>query len=165
MPTFADAVERVWTQMQPGWSSPRHGHEWKASLTRYVFPHVGRMPVGDLTSADMLKTLRPIWHRQPEPARRVRQRISAVMEWAIAMQYRSDNPCDRLGQALGRQQKLVRHMRALPHVRVASAIEAVQASKVTHMVKLAFEFLVLTAPPRYLNKARIFSQLGSTTCL
>ena len=43
----------------------------------------------------------------------LRQRISAVMEWAIAMQYRSDNPCDRLNQALGRQQKLVRHMRAL----------------------------------------------------
>ena len=145
VPTFADAAEQVWTQMQPGWSSPRHAHDWKASLTKYVFPHIGRMPVCDVTSADMLDTLRRIWHAQPETARRVRQRISAVMEWAIAMQYRTDNPCDRLGPALGRQQKLVRHMRALPHGQVAAAIKAVQASKATRMVKLAFEFLVPTA--------------------
>ena len=145
VPTFADAAERVWTQMQPGWSSPRHAHDWMASLTKYVFPHIGRMPVCDITSADMLDTLRRIWHAQPETARRVRQRIGAVTEWAIAMQYRSDNPCERLGQALGRQQKLVRHMRALPHGRVAAAVGTVQASKATRMVKLAFEFLVLTA--------------------
>ena len=129
--------------MQPGWSSPRHAHDWKASLTKYVFPHIGRMPVSDVTSADMLETLRRIWHAQPETARRVRQRISAVMEWAIAMQYRSDNPCDRLTPALGRQQKLVRHMLALPHARVAAAIGTVQVSKATRVVKLAFEFLVL----------------------
>ena len=36
-------------------------------------------------------------------------------------------------------------MPALPHARVAAAIETVQASKATRMVKLAFEFLVLTA--------------------
>ncbi len=103
------------------------------------------MPVSDITSADMLEALRRIWHAQPETARRVRQRVSAVMEWAIVMQYRSDNPCDRLTPALGRQQKLVRHMPALPHARVATAIETVQASKATRVVKLAFEFLVLTA--------------------
>ena len=145
IPTFADAAERVWTQMQPGWSSPRHAHDWNASLEKYVFPHIGRMPVSDVTCADLLETLRRIWHAQPETARRVRQRISVVMEWAIAMQYRSDNPCDRLTPALGRQQKLVRHMPALPHARVAAAIGTVQASKATQVVKLAFEFLVLTA--------------------
>ena len=68
----------------------------------------------DITSADLLETLGPIWHAQPETARRVRQRISAVMEWAIAMQYRTDNPCDRIRPALGRQRILVRHMWALP---------------------------------------------------
>ena len=77
-------------------------------------------------------------------ARRVRQRIRALMEWAIVMQYRADNPCDRLGPALGRQQVIVQHMRALPHAQVA----AVQRARTMRVVKLAFEFLVLTAARR-----------------
>ena len=67
-------------------------------------------------------------------ARRVRQRIRAVMEWAIVMQYRADNPCDRIGPALGRQQVIVQHMRALPHAQVA----AVQRARTMRVVKLAF---------------------------
>ena len=110
-----------------------------------MFPRIGNRPVSEVASTDVLAVLTPIWHVKVQTAQRVRHRIRAVLEWAIAMQYRSDNPCERLGQALGRQQKLVRHMRALPHARVAAAVETVQASKATRMVKLAFEFLVLTA--------------------
>ena len=79
-----------------------------------------------------------------QTARNVRQRISAVMEWAIAMNLRSDNPCDRLGPVLGKQNEVVRHMRALPHRDVAAAISTVRASDAAEAVKLAFEFLVLT---------------------
>ena len=61
------------------------------------------------------------------------------------MEHRADNPCDRIGPVLGPQRDTVRHMRALPHSEVASAIGAVRASKATRAVKLAFEFLVLTA--------------------
>ena len=81
----------------------------------------------------------------PATARRVRERISTVMEWAVAMDLRADNPCDRIGPVLGPQQHLVQHMRALPHRDVAAAIGAVQASGAPPVVKLAFEFLVLTA--------------------
>ena len=38
-----------------------------------------------------------------------------------------------------------RHLRALPHGEVAGAIQAVRASRASAPVKLAFEFLVLTA--------------------
>ena len=31
-----------------------------------------------------------------EAARRVRQRVRAVLEWAVAMELRADNPCDLL---------------------------------------------------------------------
>ena len=75
----------------------------------------------------------------------LRQRIRAVMEWTVAMDLRPDNPCDRIGPVLGAQRKVVRHMRALPHGEVASAIEKVRASNSGPVVKLAFEFLVLTA--------------------
>ena len=54
--------------------------------------------------------------------------LRAVMEWAIAMKYRADNPCDRLSPVLGPQQARVRHMRALSHREVAATLAAVRAS-------------------------------------
>ena len=145
MPTFAETAERVWADKHPGWRHPRHARDWMASLRRYAFPRIGRMPVADVTSADVLDTLRRVWHLRPATARRLRQRISAVMEWAVAMQYRTDNPCNRIGPVLGPQQDLVRHMPALNHAKVSGAIRTIWASGATPAVKLAFEFLVLTA--------------------
>ena len=143
--TFAEAAERVWKDKNPGWRHPRHVQDWMSSLRRHVLPDLGRMPVSEISSAEVLDTLRRIWHERPETARRVRQRISAVMDWAIAMQFRTDNPCDRLGPVLGPQQDLVQHMRALPHAEVSGAIRLMWGSGATDAVKLAFEFLVLTA--------------------
>ena len=93
----------------------------------------------------MIGILTPIWHQKATTARKLRQRIRTVMEWAVAMEIRPDNPCDRIGPALGAQKYVVRHMRALPHREVTSAIEKVKASSSGPVVKLAFEFLVLTA--------------------
>ncbi len=145
MPTFADAAARVVEQKRAGWRSPLHARTWLHSLERHAFPRIGNRPVSEVASADVLEVLTPIWHVKVQTARNVRQRISAVMEWAIAMNLRADNPCDRLGPVLGKQNEVVRHMRALPHRDVAAAISAVQASAAAESVKLAFEFLVLTA--------------------
>ena len=145
MPTFAEAARQVWNQLRPGWRSPQHAQLWPKSLERYAIPRIGKMPISEVTSADVIGILAPIWHDVPPTARKLRQRIRAVMEWAVAMDLRPDNPCDRIGPVLGTQGGRVRHMRALPHREVASAIETVRASNARPVVKLAFEFLVLTA--------------------
>ena len=145
MPTFADAAAAVVAQNRDGWRSSEHAQVWLRSLERYAFPRIGARPVSEVTSGDVLQVLTPIWHRKAETARRVRQRIRAVLEWAVAMELRVDNPCDRIGPVLGPQQDIVQHMRALPHRDVAAAIATVQGSGAMPVVKLAFEFLVLTA--------------------
>ena len=145
MPTFAEAAGKVWKQLRPGWRSAEHARLWQRSLERHVFPRIGEMPVSEVTSADVLGILAPMWHDKAPTARKLRQRIRAVLEWAVAMDLRPDNPCDRIGPVLGVQGKVVRHMRALPHAEVASAIETVRESGGRPIVKLAFEFLVLTA--------------------
>jgi len=145
MPTFADAAARVVEQKRAGWRSPLHARTWLHSLEHHAFPRIGNRPVSEVASADVLEVLTPIWHVKVQTARNVRQRISAVMEWAIAMNLRTDNPCDRLGPVLGKQNEVVRHMRALPHRDVAAALSTVQASNAAEAVKLAFEFLILTA--------------------
>ena len=93
----------------------------------------------------MIRILAPIWHEKAPTARKLRQRIRAVLEWAVAMEFRTDNPCDRVGSVLGTQDAVVRHMRALPHREVASALRKLRTSNAMPVARLAFEFLVLTA--------------------
>ena len=54
----------------------------------------------------MLKVLTPIWQTKPETARRVRQRIKVVLEWARAAGHRTgENPVDLIGDALPKSSK------------------------------------------------------------
>ena len=84
-------------------------------------------------------------HVKAETASAVSQRIRSVLEWAIALDMRNDNRCDRVLPVLGPQNDIVTHRQALPHRDVAEAIETVRAGSAHPAVKLAFEFLVLTA--------------------
>ena len=144
IPTFAEAASRVLEQKRGGWRGRRHHREWLSSLRRFAFPRIGKMPVSEVTSADVLEILTPIWHRKASSARRVRQRLRAVLEWAVAMEFRIDNLCDRIGPVLGPQHDVTEHMQALPHREVAAAIRTVRGSGALPAAKLAFEFLVLT---------------------
>ena len=145
IPTFAEAAMRVLVQKRNGWRNPKHSREWLSSLSRFAFPRIGKMPVSEVTSADVLEILTPIWHRKVATAKRVRQRLRAVLEWAVAMEYRLDNPCDRIGPVLGAQQDVTEHMQAVPHREAGAVIRRVRASAALPGVKLALEFLVLTA--------------------
>ncbi len=145
MPTFAEAAATVVEAKRAGWRSPRQATEWLRSLERYVFPRIGSRPVSEVNSADVLQVLTPIWHVKMQTARTVRQRIRAVLEWAVAMEMRHDNPCDRILPILGPQHEVVQHRQALPHGQVAAAIATMHTSRTMPAVKLAFEFLVLTA--------------------
>ena len=95
-----------------GWRNPKHAQDWPASLERFVFPRFGQRTVSEVTGADVVGALALIWHEKPKTAQRVRQRIGAVLQWAVAMEYRADNPCERVAATLGRQRDVVRHMRA-----------------------------------------------------
>ena len=145
VPTFAEAAGRVLEQKRGGWRGRWHAHNWWSSMERYVFPRVGSRPVSEVNTADVLEILSPIWHVKAATAREVRQRIRSVLEWAIALDLRNDNPCDRVLPVLGPQNDIVTHRLALPHRDVAAAIETVRDGSAQPAVKLAFEFLVLTA--------------------
>ena len=145
IPTFAEAALRVLEQKRDGWRGPRHSQEWISSLRRFAFPRIGKVPVSEVSSADVLEILTPIWHRKVATAKRLRQRLRAVLEWAVAMEYRLDNPCDRIGPVLGSQKDVTEHMQAVPHREAGAVIRRVRASAALPAARLALEFLVLTA--------------------
>ena len=145
-PAFRTLAAEVIDFHRPTWRNPRSGAQWESSLRDYAYPAFGSKPVDEVTTADVLRALQPIWNTKRETARRTRQRISAVMKAAIAAGHRADNPAaDALTSALPKGGQVQNHQRALPHDQVADALTTVRASNAHPSTKLAFEFLVLTA--------------------
>ena len=94
---------------------------------------------------DVEAILTPIWQAKCQTARNVKQRIHAVMAWAIAHGHRTDNPVDAVDAILPKQNELKTHHRALHYADVPAAIAAVRETGVNASTKLAFEYMVLAA--------------------
>lgn len=147
IPTFALAAEKVIAIHRANWKPDGDTEQqWRASLRDYVYPKIGHKTVNKITTTDVMAVLLPIWNEKRVTATRVRNRISAVMRWAVAKEYREGNPAgDTIAAALPKNGVRIVHHRALPHAQVAQALAGVRASTSQPVTKLAFEFLVLTA--------------------
>lgn len=144
IPTFEEAARKVHEMHKPTWRNPKHAAQVLTTFETYAFPQIGARKVGDVSTADVLAVLQPIWLTKAETAKRVRQRIGRVMKWAIAQGWRQDNPAENIGQALPKQDLTPTHRRSLPYSEVARCIETVKASGAWVSTKLALEFLILT---------------------
>ena len=147
IPTFARAAGKVIAIHKANWKPGGDTEQqWRSSLRDYVHPKIGQKTVDKITTTDVMAVLLPIWNEKRVTATRVRNRISAVMRWAIAKEYREGNPAgDTIAAALPKNGVRPVHHRALPHAQVAQALARVRASTSQPVTKLAFEFLVLTA--------------------
>ena len=146
VPTFEDAANTVHADHSKAWKNQKHAAQWINTLTEYTFPHFGSMPVNQVGTAEVLNALGPIWLTKPETARRVRQRIGTVMDWAKAAGHRSgDNPINGIAKGLPKQPKQQSHHAALPYSEVNTFIADLQQTDANESTKLAFEFLILTA--------------------
>ena len=89
--------------------------QWISRLERHAFPEIGRMPVHAIGQADLLRVLEPLWLTKPETARRIRQRMALVFDWARTAGHSSGvNPVEGVEAGLPRQRDKVQHHAALP---------------------------------------------------
>lgn len=146
VPTFEAAARSVHASHSAAFKNPKHKAQWIASLVEYAFPFFGDRQVNQIDSADILKALSPIWLTKCETARRVRQRIKIVLDWSKAKGYRSgDNPVEGVSEILPKQRATHAHHPALPYAHVPTFIHELRESDAGEAVRLAFEFLILTA--------------------
>lgn len=143
--TFEEAARKVHKIHEPTWRNKKHAAQFLSTLATYTFPRIGKLKVSEVTTADVLAVLQPIWLEKPETARRVRQRIGTVMKWAVANGWRQDNPADTISSALPKQDKTQAHRKALPYNKVPEFLECLKASNAGPATKLALELLILTA--------------------
>jgi integrase len=145
-PTFRGAAEQVYAEHKVSWKNTKHAQQWLNTLQQYAFPHIGDRPVDKIDTPDVLRVLSPIWLTKPETARRVRQRIGTVLDWAKAAGFRAgDNPVAGVAKGLPKQAGREDHHTALPYAHVPEFVSRLRATSHTEMGRLAFEFLILTA--------------------
>ncbi|WP_018260155.1 tyrosine-type recombinase/integrase [Methylobacterium sp. WSM2598] len=146
VPTFAEAAEQVHAEHKASWRNEKHAAQWITTLRRYAVPHLGSRRVDQIDTPDVLRALAPIWLTKPETARRVRQRIGTVLDWAKAAGHRSgDNPVDGVAKGLPKQGERDEHHAALSYAEVPTFVARLRASDQGEVARLAFEFLILTA--------------------
>lgn len=142
--TFEEAARSIYDMLRPTWKNEKHAAQFISTLETYVFPTLGRTKVSDVTSADVLDVLRPIWTEKPETASRVRQRISKVMKWGMAQGWRKDNPAIGISTALPKQTEPRQRRKAMDYTDVPVFLTALGQSQAGLSTRLCLEFLILT---------------------
>ncbi len=147
LPSFAEAAEAAIAVQRLGWKDGgRQEAIWRRRLDAYLLPRLGRRRIDQITTADVMGALVPIWQDKHETARRVRFIASAVFKVAISQGHRQDNPAETVTAALPKSGRVAEHHKALPHGEVAAALAKVQASKrAWWATKACFAFIVATA--------------------
>ena len=137
---------KVFEEHKSTWKNEKHRYQWLRTVEVWAYPVIGDRPVSTIERPDILRVRQPVWLKQPETARRLRQRLKFIFDWARAHNLRSgDNPVEGVEKVLPRQTDEVEHMKALPIDAMPDFIAKLRARDADAVTKLAFEFLILTA--------------------
>lgn len=133
-----------------GWKNAKHMQQWANTLETYAFPFIGDKHVGDVTVADVLALLQPIWATKNETASRVRNRIELVLSYGQALGYmpRGLNPASwrgNLDSLLPKPSKVaaVEHHPAIDYK--AAMVFLARLRAMPGMGARCLEFVMLTA--------------------
>jgi integrase len=145
IPTFRQAAAQVFEENRRTWKNGHHQWQWMRTLEMFAFPAIGDLPVSDITAPLVRDLLAEIWLTKAETARRVRQRVGVVLDWAHAKGWREhEAPMRSVTKGLPRQPRTVSHHAALPYSDVPAFMAELRSKKPTYG-RLALEALVLTA--------------------
>lgn len=143
VPTFREAAAQTHAEHKLGWRNVKHKAQWISSLEAYAYPAIGDLPVDEIAGPAIRDLLADIWLAKPETARRVRQRIGTVLDWAYAKGFRkTEAPMRSVTKGLPRQPKKDNHHAALAYEQ-APALMATLA-KSDSVGRQALRFLILT---------------------
>jgi integrase len=146
--TFEQCAKEYHETHRDSWKNEKHASQWTNTLATYAYPFFGSKVISDVNKADILDALLPIWAEKQATASRLKQRIHAVLDWAAAKDYRhGHNPgiWDEISRALPKVRDTRKHFASCPYRDVHATIETFKASGCADTVKLALEFIILTA--------------------
>ncbi len=152
-PTFSDAAKQAHTALEGGWKG-RGGDVFLSSLTNHAFPVLGNKQVDKITAADITDALRPIWITKPDMARKVRQRIGKVLDFAHGRGWRAtEGPGRSVTVGLQRQPKGA-HYKAMPYADVPAFAATLMAAVPTRARQALLLHILTAARPGEIRQSR-----------
>jgi hypothetical protein len=147
--TFGECATSYIRAHRAGWTNAKHAEQWTNTINTYCAA-ILTLPVQAVDTGKVLEILEPIWSAKAETARRLRNRMELVLDWAKVKGYRTgDNPArwrghlDKLLPKLGGKNLLVKHHEALPFSQIGAFVRTLRTQE--GLAARALEFLILTA--------------------
>jgi len=149
MQTFEAAATEYWNRQKAAWKSEKEAEVWISRMKTHAFPALGSKLVAGIKMTHVLEVLDPIWQEKTETARKVRQYMENVFDFAKGRGlYLGDNPAAWKGNLeaqlpeAGKIHKAKNHP-ALDYRQIGAFLEAVRGQKTISY--RALEFAALTA--------------------
>lgn len=151
--TFEAAARATHLALKDGWAA-KNAAAFLTSLEEHAFPSLGKIKVADIESSHIRDMLQPIWLTIPVMARKVRQRISTVLNFAHSNGWRAtEAPGRSVTVGLPRQPK-GGNFEAMPYADVPG-LTAQLKGKAPTIGRQALLFQMLTAArPGEVRRAR-----------
>lgn len=145
LPTFEMAAREYYDSVKAGFRNARHSASWLSSLEAYAFPIIGTKRVDTIDATALHSALAPIWLTIPETARRVRQRMGLVLDYAKAKGWRTEEtPMRSVATMLPKHKRVDNHHSAMPYSD-APAFARLMEGKGDTVGRLALRLTILTA--------------------
>ena len=147
--TFTECLEGWIETNTDGWGSEKYRHQQRAQIETHATPAIGALPVANIDTESVLKVLKPIWATKLVTARRVRDIIEAILDYARAKGYRTgENPArwrGHLENLLAQPDNVhkVKHRAALPYNEIGEFMARLRTQEGRDAN--ALEFTILTA--------------------
>jgi integrase len=144
IPTFESAADVCHKEGPPSRWSTRHAAAFSASLKQHAMPKLGRLLVDSVDENAIVGVLAPLWHEKPAAARKLRQRIRTVLDFAKVRGWRSSGaPSISPRASLGKQPRSG-NFAAMPYADVPAFVAELRA-KALSAGWLSLVFTILTA--------------------
>jgi integrase len=157
--SFGQCAEIFYRDRAPTWRHLKHAAQWRASVLGLTLAGkpaapdycktLRPLPVAQIDVPLVLSVLRPRWHDAPEALNRVRGRIEAVIDFAVASGYRpgGSNPASWavIGKVLPSRNDVVsvEHHAAVPYAELPALMAELR--KREGVAATALLFLIFTA--------------------
>lgn len=154
--TFDQCASAYIQAHSAGWKNAKHADQWANTISTYVSPIIGSLPVAQVDTGLVVKVLtqtddqgKQFWQVKNETATRVRGRIESILGWATTSGYRSgDNPArwrghlENLLASISRTQRVKNHP-SLEWRRMGAFVHDLRSRE--GVAARAVEFAILTA--------------------
>ena len=147
IPTFKEAAKRYHDAVKRSWRNGKHADQWLTTLESYAFPTIGTTRVDHIDAPAIQSVLLPIWLTKPETARRVRQRIGSVLDYAHGQGWRdTETPRNAVNSLMKRikQPRRGAGFAAIPYADLPALMADLRGGEAT-IGRSALQFLILTA--------------------